>query len=143
MRTRKSGATSRGLYAVALVAGLSLCGGALAQDSDGGEAPGNDIRPAYEDQLLRLSEILGALHFLRTLCDAGDGPIWRSDMDRLLNAESPGPVRRSRLVAHFNHGFETFHAIYTTCTPAANLSIRRYLAEAEQITGDIRLRYGQ
>lgn len=125
-----------------LVACLVLNGVAGAQETQPAVAE-NDITPAYEGQLLRLSEILGALHFLRTLCKAGDGPVWRTDMDRLLTAEGPGPVRRGKLVARFNHGFEAFHAIYSACTPAADLSIRRYLAEAEGITGDIRLRYGQ
>ena len=128
---------------VVLFAGLLVGSIVRAQEPEADEPAGNDVVPAYEDQLLRLSEILGALHFLRTLCDAGDGNAWRSDMDQLLASESPGPIRRGRLVAHFNHGFETFHAIYNTCTPAARLSIRRYLVEAERITGDIRLRYGQ
>ena len=41
-------------------------------------------------------------------------------MDGLLISEKPGPIRRARLVARFNHGFETYHAVYRSCTPAEN-----------------------
>jgi uncharacterized protein (TIGR02301 family) len=99
--------------------------------------------PVYDEQLLRLSELLGALSFLRDLCGAGDGDAWRQEMQALLAAEQPTPMRRSRLVGRFNHGFETFNAVYRRCTPSARQSIRRYLAEGETISAEIRSRYGQ
>lgn len=99
--------------------------------------------PVYDEQLLRLSEILGALSFLRDLCGQGDGDAWRQDMQALIAAEQPTPLRLGRLIGRFNHGFETFNAVYRSCTPAAERSIRRYLAEGESISADIRSRYGQ
>lgn len=99
--------------------------------------------PIYEEKLLRLSEILGALSFLRDLCGESDGRVWRNEMSTLLNAENPGPSRRTRLIARFNHGFETFNAVYRTCTPAAERSIARYLAEGEALAADVRSRYSQ
>lgn len=101
------------------------------------------LPPVYEDRLLRLSEILGGLHFLRQLCGFGDGAAWRAEMGGLLTSEKPGPVRRARLVSRFNHGFETYHAVYRSCTPSARRAIALYLAEGRRITSDIRARYGQ
>jgi uncharacterized protein (TIGR02301 family) len=99
--------------------------------------------PIYDDKLLRLAEILGSLSFLRDLCGESDGPVWRDEMTALLEAENPQPTRRTRLIARFNHGFETFNAVYRTCTLAAKLSIARYLAEGEVLAADVRSRYSQ
>jgi len=131
-----------------LVTVLSLAPGARAQirtlteetESQGVPEP---LPPVYEDRLLRLSEILGGLHFLRRLCGFDDGPAWRVDMDELLTSEKPGPVRRARLVSRFNHGFESYHAVYRSCTPSARRAIVLYLVEGRRITSDIRARYGQ
>ena len=99
--------------------------------------------PVYEDQLLRLAEILGSLHFLRGLCDEADAASWKAEMEALLAAEAPGPQRRSRLTGRFNHGYETFNAAYRACTPSARRSIWRYLNEGRALSGDVQARYSQ
>ena len=113
--------------------------GAAAQPAIPVEPP----PPVYEDQILRLSEILGALHLLRALCGDGDADVWKREMEAILLAESPGPQRRARLIGRFNHGFETFNATYRSCTPSARRSIRRYLAEGRLLSSDVQARYGQ
>ena len=105
--------------------------------------PSEPPAPIYDAKLLRLSEILGALSFLRDLCGDSDGPAWRNEMNALLDAEKPAPQRRNRLIARYNHGFETFNAIYRNCTPSAQLSIARYLKEGEALASDVRNRYRQ
>jgi len=135
-----------------LVMILGFAPGAPAQTRTQPDAPAEEteslaapepLPPVYEDRLLRLSEILGGLHFLRRLCGFEDGAAWRAEMDGLLRSEKPGPVRSARLVSRFNHGFETYHAVYRTCTPSARRAIALYLAEGRRITNDIRARYGQ
>jgi uncharacterized protein (TIGR02301 family) len=135
-----------------LVTILGLASGAAAQTRTLPDAPAEatesesvpePLPPVYEDRLLRLSEILGGLHFLRQLCGFEDGAVWRAEMDGLLRSEKPGPVRRARLVSRFNRGFESYHAVYRTCTPSARRAIALYLAEGRRITNDIRARYGQ
>jgi uncharacterized protein (TIGR02301 family) len=106
-------------------------------------APSEPPPPVYDDQLLRLAEILGALAFLRDLCGHSDGGLWRGEMLALINAENPTPLRRGRLIGRFNHGFETFNAVYRTCTPSAERAIGRYLVEGEALAADVRTRYGQ
>ncbi len=134
---------------------LAASGVAHAQDDIPGDEPGTESGPAasteageppapiYEEKLLRLAEILGALSFLRDLCGDSDGPAWRDDMSSLLDAEAPPPRRRARLIASFNHGFETYNAVYRTCTPSARLAITRYLSEGESLASDVRGRYSQ
>jgi len=103
--------------------------------------PAAPARPSYENDLLRLSEILGALHYLRDLCGAREGQAWRNEMQALLDAEAPSGERRDRLTASFNRGYRGFQQSYRTCTPAADFAIRRYLEEGSRIARDITARY--
>jgi uncharacterized protein (TIGR02301 family) len=112
---------------------------ALAQ----GTAPAAPADPPYEQQLQRLAEILGALHYLRPLCGAEEPAVWRDQMDQLLEAEEPTPERRARLVSQFNHGFSSFASVYRSCTPAAFAAVDRYMAEGTRLTRDITARYGR
>jgi uncharacterized protein (TIGR02301 family) len=98
--------------------------------------------PPYEPQLLRLSEILGALSYLRDICEARDGEAWRAKMSALLDAEAKTQTRRERLAGAFNRGFRGYEVIYRTCTPNAETVITRYLSEGGQIARDINYRYG-
>src|SRR6478735_11203541 len=107
---------------------------AFGQATQGGRAP-------YESDLQRLSEILGALHYLRDLCGAREGQTWRNEMQALVDAEAPSGERRERLVASFNRGYRGFQQTYRTCTPAADYAIRRYLDEGSKIARDITARY--
>ena len=106
-------------------------------------APTAAAPPPYEDQLLRLSEILGAVHYLRQLCKAEDGEVWREQMQKLIDAEQPDQERRARMVDRFNHGYDTFRSVYLTCTAAAIEATQRYLDEGAKITTDITARYGR
>jgi len=98
--------------------------------------------PAYEGEMKRLAEILGALHYLRPLCGAADGPRWRNEMQGLIETEQPPPDRRDGLVASFNRSFVAYEQTYRTCTPAAGLAIRRYLDEGAKLSREIATRYG-
>ncbi len=95
----------------------------------------------YEKQLLRLSEILGSIHYLRSLCGEKDGG-WRVEMETLLKTENPEPVRRARMVASFNRGYRAFSSIYKNCTHSATAAIERYMREGEILTRDVVVRYG-
>ena len=99
--------------------------------------------PPYDDQLARLSEILGAIHYLRHLCAYDEKDVWREQMAAILDAEQPEEPRRARLVDSFNRGHEGFRAVYRTCTPAATASADRYVAEGARIAADITARYGK
>ena len=100
-----------------------------------------DTGPPYERELLRLSEILGAVHRLRNLCGFEDGQTWRSRMEQLLDAENPSPRRRAQLVDAFNRGFEGFDLAYNNCTLAAQIALDRYMEEGQKLSGLIVERY--
>jgi uncharacterized protein (TIGR02301 family) len=108
--------------------------GTPARAIEGGPAP-------YDGDLMRLAEILGALQYLRTLCGANEGNKWRDQMQALIGAEAQSGERRDRLVANFNNGYRSFQRTYRTCTPAANVVVRRYLDEGAKISREITARY--
>lgn len=97
--------------------------------------------PNLEADLVRLSEILGALHYLRGICGPKEGPAWREGMQQLIEAEGQAPERKAKLVASFNRGYRGFQQAYRSCTPAADVAIRRYLDEGAKIARDVTARY--
>jgi uncharacterized protein (TIGR02301 family) len=107
----------------------------------GAPARAIDSGAQFESELERLSEILGALHYLRPLCGANEGPKWRNEMRALLDAEAQAPDRRVKLMASFNRGYNGFQQTYRNCTPAADLAVRRYLDEGAKIAREITARY--
>ncbi len=117
---------------LAVIAVLALA--ALANGAKAAESP-------FEADLMRLSEILGALHYLRNLCGE-NGQDWRKRMEALLEAENPDEARRARLTASFNRGYRGFETTYTTCTVSALTAISRYMKEGEALSRDTATRYG-
>lgn len=92
-----------------------------------------DTRP-YDTQLFRLAEILGAIHYLRELCDADEGQQWRDQMRSLLSAEGATAVRRARLSRSFNNGYRSYARTYVNCTPSAKSVISKFLNEGVEIS---------
>ena len=95
----------------------------------------------FDAELQRFAEILGSLHYLRAICGANEGQKWRNEMQALADAETPTGERRTRLIASFNRGYHGFQQTYRTCTPAANVAIKRYLTEGAKISRDLTARY--
>jgi uncharacterized protein (TIGR02301 family) len=95
----------------------------------------------FDGSLARLAEILGALQYLRGICGANEGQKWRNEMQALIDAEAPSGDRRARMISSFNRGYRGFQQTYRTCTPAADLVIRRYLEEGSKIARETTARY--
>jgi uncharacterized protein (TIGR02301 family) len=98
--------------------------------------------PPYEPQLLRLSELMGALTYLRDLCGEHDADAYRAKMSTLLAVEATTDARKERLAGAYNHGFQGYALTYRTCTPAARVVIARFLDEAARVSKDLANRYG-
>jgi uncharacterized protein (TIGR02301 family) len=94
--------------------------------------PPPDDRP-YDTQLLRLAEILGAIHFMRELCSAQEGQLWREQMQELIRLEGSSAARQAKLVRSFNSGYRGYSLTYRTCTASARLVIDRLTDEGAEI----------
>lgn len=88
---------------------------------------------SYDDKLLRLSEILGAIHYLRELCGAKEGQVWREQMKDLVDSEGTTAIRRAKLVQGFNKGYRGYRRTYRSCTEPAKLAIDRFMEEGAAI----------
>ncbi len=99
------------------------------------------VDPPYNQKLLRLSEVLGSVHFLRNLCGES-GTQWRDSMNELLVSEKPSSERKAQLTASFNHGYRSFDGVYVRCTPSAIDALGRFMKEGALLSEDISTRYG-
>jgi uncharacterized protein (TIGR02301 family) len=98
--------------------------------------PPPDDKP-YDNKLMRLAEILGAVHYLRELCGADEGQLWRDQMKDILKTEGTTAVRRAKLVHSFNDGYRGYRRTYRTCTPSAALATRRFSTEGANIAASL------
>ncbi|MBX9841049.1 MAG: TIGR02301 family protein [Xanthobacteraceae bacterium] len=130
------------ILAICLAVAVPNLAQAQREPAPAAPAPAIQGGPApFEADLMRLSEILGALQYLRALCGANEGQKWRDEMQALIEAEAVTPDRKNRMVANFNRGYRSFQQAYRTCTPAANVAVRRYLDEGAKISREITARY--
>jgi len=89
---------------------------------------------AYDVRLMRLSEILGAIHYLRELCDGKDGMRWRNAVNELIKTEGATALRRATIAQRFNLGYRSYRRTYRKCTPSAKNTISRFFKEAIEIS---------
>jgi uncharacterized protein (TIGR02301 family) len=106
-----------------------------------GPARAQEGAAPFDNDLQRMSEILGSLHYLRGICGNNEGNKWRNEMQALVDAETPSGERRARMIAGFNRGYNGFQQTYRTCTPAATIAVQRYIEEGARISRDLTARY--
>lgn len=139
--------TALAVLVLAAVAGFGVVPVA-AQDKDTKEKPAETAAPEekpapYDDRLARLSEIMGAVHYLRNLCIDKGEPEWRDAMQKLIDSETATePKRRARMIAAYNRGYRSFASVYTTCTPAAITAEENYRNEGATLAIEIASRFG-
>ena len=95
-----------------------------------------DAKP-YDTKLYRLSEILGAVHYLRELCSSEDGMVWRNQMDELIKSEGTNAYRRVTLIKQFNKGYRSYRRTYRSCTNSAKTAIDHFLTEGTKLSGEL------
>ncbi|HKJ61544.1 MAG TPA: TIGR02301 family protein [Hyphomicrobiales bacterium] len=129
--------TLRALVTLACV--LAVCAAALQSGPTFGQsrtASTNfrdpDAKP-YDAQLFQLSEILGTVHYLRELCGADEGQMWRGKMRQLVGSEGTSALRRARLVDSFNKGYRGYAQTYRTCTRPALQAINRFMIQGARL----------
>jgi uncharacterized protein (TIGR02301 family) len=115
---------------------LLACAIACAAGAQGPQGLMTDTRP-YDEKLLRLSEILGAVHYLRELCGANEGQHWRDRMKELMDTEGSTALRRAKLTRSFNNGYRSYSRTYSACSASAQTAINRFLAEGAEIADNL------
>ena len=97
--------------------------------------------PPYEADLLRLSELMGALAYLRDLCNEGDGAAFRQQIARLIEADPRPQEQKDQLAGAFNRGFDGYRLTYRVCTSNARATIASYLTETQRLAKEVATRY--
>ncbi|MEL7048366.1 MAG: TIGR02301 family protein [Pseudomonadota bacterium] len=130
--TIRTALASRRFSALAALAGIVvvLASATAASAQQGRSKP-------YDTELMRLSEILGAVHYLRELCGSEDGQLWRDQMNELITAEGSSALRRARLTRRFNQGYRSYSRTYNVCTASARTAIERFIAEGVNISESV------
>lgn len=105
--------------------------------------PARAIDPPYQEEMERLSEILGSLYFLTPLCKPDSSSDWRGEMGDLISLDEPDDDRKQRLTGAFNAGYEAYARLYRVCTISADQALSRLLVEAERTARDIHSRYAE
>jgi uncharacterized protein (TIGR02301 family) len=123
-----------GIFAAVLPALMLL--GAFAVSPLAAQGTGGEVRP-YDAKLMRLAEILGAVHYLRELCGANEGQTWRKRMEDLIEGEGNASLRRAQLTSRFNNGYRSYSRTYQSCTPSAQTAVARFLAEGTEIASEL------
>lgn len=111
-----------------------FCAAAPVQAAEG--------RP-YDDKLLRLSEILGSIHYLRELCGANEGQYWRERMRDLMEAEGFSALRKARMTRAFNQGYRSYSRTYNTCSPSAQTAVTRFISEGAELSDGLLKSFAQ
>ena len=100
------------------------------------------VDPPYQQDMERLTEILGSLYFLQPLCQRYEVD-WREQVAELIALDEPGEDRKSRLIGAFNAGYSAYARLYRLCTDSAREALGRLLLEAEDAARDIHSRYAE
>ena len=132
------------MSAAALALWLALAQGAPAAKptpTPPAPVPSPPAAAPYEGDLLRLAEVLGALAYLRDICNDGDGARFRERMATLIEADPRAQEARDQLAGAFNRGFDGYRLSYRTCTANAREAIDAYLSEAGRLAHDLAARY--
>lgn len=102
-----------------------------------------DINRQYERDILRLAELLGSMHYLRPLCGAADGQLWREEMEAFIVAEKLNLQFKAHLIERFNRGYQSFAASHKSCTNSARLAMKRYKQKGMRLSQDINTKYAR
>lgn len=108
----------------------------------GQHMPAHAIDPAYQPEMERLAEIMGALYHLDDLC-LRSGVDWRLQLAELMDLDEVDDDRRERLAGAFNANYADFQQTHSRCTDSATLLTSRFLEEGAKISYDIHIRYAE
>lgn len=98
---------------------------------------------AFDPDLLRLTEIAGALTMLDAVCGGASPAIWRDKIRALIEAQQMGETDRRRYVDAFNRGYRTFAAVRRDCTEQTAYARQRYLDEGAALAARLGERFGR
>lgn len=100
--------------------------------------------PAYEKPMLDLSEIIGSLAFLTSLCaPSGEPNAWQRRMEGLVASEGEASGISEKLMGAYNQGYMAFSTTHRQCSPAAKAAQTLLIHDAARLARMLERRYGR
>ena len=84
-----------------------------------------------EDELVRLSSILGGVHYIRSKCSRSERQVWRDRMQTLLKIEQPSQLLENKMVGEFNAAYKRQERKYSRCNRDAKDEAKRLAVEGQ------------
>ncbi len=86
---------------------------------------------AYDVGYVRMAEILGAVHHLRSICTPNEGAMWRNKMIDMLGYLPDQKAQRDVMISHFNSYYHHYERRYRSCSPQAVEEANQLFDEAQ------------
>lgn len=86
---------------------------------------------AYDSSYVRLAEILGAVHHLRSICTPDEGAMWRNKMIDMLSYLPDRTSQQETMISHFNSYYHRYERRYRSCTSEAAEEANHLFDEAQ------------
>lgn len=90
---------------------------------------------SYRADMVRLAEVLGAVHLLRERCGGREGQMWRRKMLEMLDIEASGKKERDMLVNHFNKSYYAMRVNHSRCSLRTISEMNAYIDEGAALSG--------
>ena len=90
---------------------------------------------SYRADMVRLAEVLGAVHLLREKCGSREGQMWRRKMLEMLDIEASDKKERDMLVNHFNRSYYAMRVNHSRCSMRTISEMNAYIDEGAALAG--------
>lgn len=111
----------------------------LLISSAGVSAAGSSLltgkQASYRADMVRLAEVLGAVHLLRERCGGREGQMWRRKMLEMLDIEASSKKDRDMLVNHFNKSYYAMRVNHSRCSMRTISEMNAYIDEGAAVAG--------
>lgn len=86
---------------------------------------------SYDLGYVRMAEILGAVHHLRSICTPNEGAVWRNKMIDMLGYLPDQKSQQEIMISHFNSYYHRYERRYRSCTRDAAEEANQLFEEAQ------------
>ena len=91
------------------------------------------LSASSQSRLLKLAEILGAVHHLRGICVAEETQTWRQSMIRLIETQDAPEWLADQMIDRFNQGYYREQSNYPVCDAASERRAVRLANEGARL----------
>ncbi len=87
--------------------------------------------------VIRISEILGALHHIEALCTKSTGMVWRVQMFAMLSAYSDNEDMHENMIQKFNESYYNFSSDHVYCSPLTKRIMTHMIEEGKTVSSHL------